>query len=62
MIIIASDINKHTYIPALDVFSLSLLFYKRKHPKTLEYVSVSQQTKIQSFLSLLRNVSHVFSH
>ena len=40
MIIITSDINKQTYIPAPRVFSLYLLFYKRKHPKTLGYVSV----------------------
>ena len=50
MIIITIDINKQTYIPALEILSPFLLFYKRKHPKTLEYVSVPQQ--IKSFLSL----------
>ena len=49
MIIITSDINKQTYVPALGVFSLFLLFYKRKHPKTLEYVSVPQQAKFSYF-------------
>ena len=50
MIIITSDINKQTYVPALGVFSLYLLFYKRKHPKTLGYVSVPQQAKFSLFL------------
>ena len=49
MIIISSDINKQTYVPALGVFSPYLLFYKRKHPKILGYVSVLCSTtgKIQ---------------
>ena len=51
MIIITSDINQQTYIPALGVFSPFLLFYKKKHPKTLEYVSVPQQTKFSHFFS-----------
>ena len=49
MIIITSDINKQTYVPALGVLSLYLLFYKKKHPKTLGYVSVPQQAKFSHF-------------
>ena len=49
MMIITSDINKQTYVPTLGVFSLFLLFYKREHPKTLEYVSVPQQVKFSHY-------------
>ena len=51
MIIITSDINKQTYIPTLGVFSPFLLFYKTKHPNTLEYVSVPQQVNFSHFFS-----------
>ena len=57
MIIIMSDINKQTYIPGIWVASPCLLFYKRKHPKTLGYVSayVRQTSIIFSY-----NMHHTF--
>ena len=50
MIIITSDINKQTYAPGIGVFSPYLLFYKRKHPKTLGYVSVLDRQNSFFFL------------
>ena len=58
MIIISSDINKQTYAPGTRVFSLNLLFYKKKHPKTLGYVYVHDRTNSIIFF-FLPNVPHV---
>ena len=58
MIIISSDINKQTYAPGTRVFSLNLLFYKKKHPKTLGYVYVHDRTNSIIFFSY--QMCHMF--
>ena len=57
MIIIMSDINKQTYVPGAYTASLCLLFYKRKHPKTLG-MPLPMSDKFQSFFSY--NMCHTF--
>ena len=57
MIIISSDNSKQTYVPGARVFSLNLLFYKKKHPKTLEYVSLHDSQN--SIIFPLENVPHI---
>ena len=57
MIIITSDINKQTYIPGTWVASPCSVFYKRKYPKTLGYVSAYDR---QTSIIFSYNMCHMF--
>ena len=59
MIIIMGDINKQTYIPGAWAASLCLLFYKRKHPKTLGYVSAYVRQISVIFLQHAPHIPHL---
>ena len=52
-----SDINKQTYIPGTWDASPCLLFCKRKHPKTLGYVSACDR---QTSIIFSYNMHHTF--